>query len=58
MSGGVRVTRPSTSCIVAIGTPDELESEIGAEATMFDVFVKYAGDRIDAGEGHRDVAGT
>jgi ABC-2 type transport system ATP-binding protein len=42
--------------LVVSGTPDELKSSIGEEATMDDVFVTYTGGRIDERGGYRDAA--
>jgi ABC-2 type transport system ATP-binding protein len=44
--------------LVASGTPDELKSETGEDATMDDVFVRYTRGAIDERGGYRDVART
>jgi len=44
--------------LVALGTPEELKSATGQDATMDDVFVHYTGKAIDARGTYRDVART
>ena len=44
--------------VVAIGTPKELESALGPDATMDDVFVHFTGGAVDEGGTYREVART
>ncbi|MGC8491149.1 MAG: ATP-binding cassette domain-containing protein [Syntrophobacteraceae bacterium] len=45
--------------VAAIGRPDELKASIGGNGTTLDdVFVHYAGDRLDAGGGYRETSRT
>lgn len=45
--------------VAAIGSPDELKASIGGNGTTLDdVFVHYAGDRLDAGGGYRETSRT
>jgi len=44
--------------IVALGTPAELEAEVGPDATMDDVFVHFTGGAVDEGGTYREVART
>jgi ABC-2 type transport system ATP-binding protein len=42
--------------IVALGTPTELKSQVGPEATMDDVFVHFTGGAVDQGGTYREIA--
>lgn len=45
--------------VAAIGTPEALKASLGREgATLDDVFVYYAGDRLDSGGGYREISRT
>lgn len=44
--------------IIAQGSPAELEADIGPEADMSDVFVRYTGGTVESGGQYRDVART
>jgi ABC-2 type transport system ATP-binding protein len=44
--------------VVALGSPGELEAEVGEGATMDDVFVHFTGGAVDEGGTYRDVART
>ncbi len=44
--------------IVRIGSPDQLKAELGEEATLGDVFVKYTGTSINAGGNYADAKET
>jgi ABC-2 type transport system ATP-binding protein len=44
--------------VVALGTPAELQSAVGPEATMDDVFVHFTGGPVDEGGTYREVART
>lgn len=45
--------------IAAIGSPAELKAAMGEEGTTLDdVFVYYAGDRLDSGGGYRETSRT
>ncbi len=45
--------------VAAIGSPDELKESIGDEGTTLDdVFVHYAGDRLDLGGDYRETSRT
>jgi ABC-2 type transport system ATP-binding protein len=41
--------------VVALGAPTELKAAIGADATLDDVFIHYAGGAIEDGGSYRDV---
>jgi ABC-2 type transport system ATP-binding protein len=41
--------------LAAIGSPDELKASVGAEATLDDVFERYAGGAITEGGSYRDA---
>jgi ABC-2 type transport system ATP-binding protein len=43
---------------IAVGTPAQLESQIGPEATLDDVFAHYTGGSVEAGGNYHDVAQT
>lgn len=42
--------------LVALGAPAELKSNLGADATMDDVFVHFTGGAVDEGGTYREVA--
>ncbi|MDR3566848.1 MAG: ATP-binding cassette domain-containing protein [Syntrophobacteraceae bacterium] len=45
--------------VAAIGRPDELKASVGENGTTLDdVFVHYAGDRLDSGGGYRETSRT
>jgi ABC-2 type transport system ATP-binding protein len=45
--------------LVALGSPAELKASLGrAEATLQDVFAKFAGEEIELGGGYRDAGRT
>ena len=45
--------------VAAIGPPAELKASLGGNGiTLDDVFVHYAGDRLDSGGGYREVSRT
>ena len=45
--------------VAAIGQPAELKASIGENGTTLDdVFVHYAGDRLDSGGGYRETSRT
>jgi ABC-2 type transport system ATP-binding protein len=45
--------------VVVVGSPAELKSGLGVEnATLVDVFVRYAGDALESGGSYRDISRT
>jgi len=44
--------------LVALGTPDALAADVGAGATLDDVFTHYTGSDLEEGGSYRDVART
>jgi ABC-2 type transport system ATP-binding protein len=44
--------------IGSVGTPAELKSELGPEATLDDVFIHLTGAEIDTGGSYRDTQRT
>jgi ABC-2 type transport system ATP-binding protein len=45
--------------VVVVGSPAELKASVGApDATLDDVFVRYAGDALESGGSYRDISRT
>lgn len=51
-----RVAIMHRGLVVVLGTPAELKAAVGHGVTLEDVFIHYAGDKLDSGEGYRDTA--
>jgi ABC-2 type transport system ATP-binding protein len=45
--------------VVVVGSPAELKASVGVpDATLDDVFVRYAGDALESGGSYRDISRT
>jgi len=44
--------------VVAIGSPDELKTQVGGDVTLDDVFIHFTGDELNSGGSYRETTRT
>ena len=44
--------------VVAIGSPDELKTQVGGDVTLDDVFIHFTGDELNSGGSYRETSRT